>query len=627
MAPFVTDTDTWGTTQRAAATGDTMALIEQVRAFCAQHGDRMTAVFSAAAPEPFVLALLESPCIKSVILAAPLATAPDIDPERVGWLRADGRVARAPVLVGDLVLVFGDPEAFGYELAKVCLRRSGKRIAFDTPFGFTTPISLWRLLFGRIYRGVGRALRRKVRDVVLSGRFGRLDPILGRLYRRLLRPLLISSREKQRLARLIKQIQQRPAHDGSVPGRLVFVTGSLGPGGAERQLVNTIGGLAARGADDLHLLADRLSPAPHDFYRPTLESLDGLSVLELGSVSIHDPTERLAMERLTKDAPPEFRTEIMKLTFLFRRLRPEVVHAWQDGCSAKAGIAAVLAGVDRVVLSWRSLSPLVTGLYNPCYEPVFQTLASRDNVVMLNNSAAGAASYADWLGLASGRIQIIRNGADFSCLQPPNGDAMRAYRESLGLPADALVVGTLFRFGPEKRPMLWLETAAKVLERRPDVHFLMIGDGPLREQVQATAAAWGLDAHVHLPGRTTTPALSLAAMDLFLLTSAFEGLPNVIVEAGAMGVPVVTTDVGGMRETFLHGETGFAVASHEPAALADRIIELLADHDWRRQARHLAPIWVRERFAMDRMVDATLEAYSMRSGHTPETAQEERSVA
>lgn len=619
-------------TVHMAKAADAMALIEQTRAFAQRHGDRVTVMFSVTAPEPLILALLETPHTASVILAEAPNAVFDADPGKIGWLRPDGRVACAPSMVGDLVLAFGDNEAFGFELAKMCLRRGGKRIAFDTPFGFTGPTPLWTLFASRFCRGANRALRKKARNLVLSGRFGRLDPILGRLYRRLMRPLLTTSRDKKRLSCLTKQIRETPTSDNAAQSRWVFVTGSLGPGGAERQLVNTLQGLAARGAADMHLLVDLLSPAPHDFYQPTLERIKGLSVQELGAVSIHDETDLLPFERLTRYAPEAFRTEIMTLVLLFKRLRPEVVHAWQDGCSAKAGIAAVLAGVDRIVLSWRSLSPLVTGLYNPCYEPIFKALATRDNVVMLNNSDAGARSYADWLGLDPTRIQVIRNGIDVSNLRKPDPEVVSSYREKLGLPNEALVLGTVFRFGAEKRPMLWLEIAAKVAERRPDVHFLMIGDGPLRDQVKAAVTSWGLDDRVHLPGRTTTPALAFAAMDLFLMTSAFEGLPNVIVEAGTMGVPVVSTDVGGVRETLAHGETGFAVAANGPDPLADKIIELLSKDVWRRQAARLAPIWVHERFGMDRMIDETLAAYGEHGAlaaqsDTIRLAETERSIA
>ena len=159
--------------------------------------------------------------------------------------------------------------------------------------------------------------------------------------------------------------------------------------------------------------------------------------------------------------------------------------------------------------------------------------------------------------------------------------------------------------------MLWAQTAAKVAERRPDAHFLMIGDGPLCESVRSAVAAWGLEGRIHMPGRSTTPALALALMDLFLLTSLYEGLPNVLIEAGAMGVPVISTDVGGVRETFIHGETGFAVASSHPRALADKVVELLDNEGWCQNSARLSPVWAEKRFGLERMIDETLDAYGV----------------
>ena len=137
----------------------------------------------------------------------------------------------------------------------------------------------------------------------------------------------------------------------------------------------------------------------------------------------------------------------------------------------------------------------------------------------------------------------------------------------------------------------------------------MIGDGPLYDQMKAAAANKGLGDRLHMPGRTATPALALAAMDLMLLTSVLEGLPNVIIEAGALGIPVVSTDVGGVRETLDHGRTGFAIPTDDPGPLADKVIDLLSDDDWLQAARTRAPVWVRQHFCADRMIDETLEAF------------------
>ena len=592
-----------------AVSTDSPDIVFQIRMLLERHrAASLTVMFPVAVSDELILSLLEIPEIASVILAAAPVSPLDADLRKLGWLRADGRLARSPTSIGDLVLAIGDGEAFGFELAILSLKHGAKRIAFDSPSGFTEPRSLWFLLASRCWRGSNRTLRRKLRNAILSGKFGPLGPVLAKGYQRLERAIETRSFEKK-FAHLTQYIEEAPISPRSVNGRWVVVTGSLGPGGAERQVVNSLQGIVKRGVRDIHLIAERLSPSPNDFYLPELEGLEGLSISEIGAVSARDDATMLEFATITQRAPAAFRMEILKLVAYFRQLRPEIVHAWQDGPCVKAGVAAVLAGVDRVILSWRTLSPLVSGLYQPSYRPIIQALAKRDNVIMLNNSAAGAQSYAGWLGFDDRRIQIIRNGVNFAALKRPAEDDILAYRDGLGLDASTPVVGTILRFSTEKRPMLWAETAAKVAERRPDVHFLMIGDGPLRQSVQSAVAAWGLEERIHMPGRMTNPGLALAAMDLFLLTSLYEGLPNVLIEAGVMGVPVISTDVGGVRETFIEGATGSAVRTNGASVLAGKLIEILDNESWRQEAGWLAPIWVKRRFAFERMIDETLEAY------------------
>jgi glycosyltransferase involved in cell wall biosynthesis len=100
-------------------------------------------------------------------------------------------------------------------------------------------------------------------------------------------------------------------------------------------------------------------------------------------------------------------------------------------------------------------------------------------------------------------------------------------------------------------------------------------------------------------------------MDVFLLTSRVEGMPNTVLEAQAVGVPVVAVDVGGVSEALAAGETGHAVAEDDPGKLADRVCAVLADRAWRAAVRSRGPAFVRERFGLRRMVAETLAAYGL----------------
>jgi glycosyltransferase involved in cell wall biosynthesis len=244
---------------------------------------------------------------------------------------------------------------------------------------------------------------------------------------------------------------------------------------------------------------------------------------------------------------------------------------------------------------------------------------------MLNNSEAGARDYERWLGVPRGTFKIVRNGFDFSGLEPDEKkEGARKLRARLGIPAEIPLVGSVLRFSEEKCPLRWIDVAARISERRPDVRFLMVGDGPLREEARQRAAARGLGDRIVMPGNEKDTAVAIAAMNVFLLTSRLEGFPNVLVEAQALGVPVVTTDGGGAAETLMQGRTGYAIFPQSAKLLADAILRILSDTPWREAARQAAQRFVRERFSMSQMVDRTLDAYfargefaEMRAAHRP----------
>ncbi len=229
---------------------------------------------------------------------------------------------------------------------------------------------------------------------------------------------------------------------------------------------------------------------------------------------------------------------------------------------------------------------------------------------MLNNSCAGAIEYERWLGLPSGTIRVVHNGFDST------DDELRRYREGrggyraeLGIPANAPLLGGVMRFSEEKRPLLWLEVAAAVRRHIADVHFLLLGEGPLRVKVANRAQRDDLVGAIHLPGAEKDALRAMADMDLLLLTSRAEGLPNVLIEAQAVGTPVVTPPVGGAPETVRHGITGWILAQDDPEHIAKEIVELLCDVAWRKKAGQDGPEFVKITFGIDRAIDETVVAY------------------
>jgi glycosyltransferase involved in cell wall biosynthesis len=366
-----------------------------------------------------------------------------------------------------------------------------------------------------------------------------------------------------------------------------------------------------------------------------------LDLLDGSTISISEVSEGFDSASATGDAYGEHISAGLRVLFEklpgelkditwyareFLKRKPAIVHTWLDYTNAKAGIAAAVVGVPRIVLSTRSVPPNQFGFFQPYMREAYRVLAARPGVCLLNNSEAGARDYERWLGLPLGTVKVIRNGFDFSMLQ--RAEKVRAAQElraRLGIVPETPLVGSVMRFSEEKRPLLWIEVAARVLERRPDIMFLMVGDGPLWEEARRLAKAHGLENRILLPGYEKQAAVAIAAMDVLLLTSRVEGLPNVLLEAQALGVPVVTTRAGGVAETLIQGTTGYVISPPSRDLLANTVLQILADTAWREKAGQVAYKFVRERFSMSRMIDSTIDAYFAR-GEFAETPALYRAV-
>lgn len=394
-------------------------------------------------------------------------------------------------------------------------------------------------------------------------------------------------------------------------GPVLLLSGSLQPGGAERQLAYTAAGLAARG-EDVVVACNHLDP-PRDFFKAAVESA-GVPVRLVPSPGDSFQTG-LALElreRLQKYDGLRMSWgvlyEIWSYALLLREVRPRVVHTWMDHCGVLGGAAAALVGAPRLVLAGRSLAPThFPHLFQPYMRSGYRALLDLRPLTLLNNSATGARDYERWIGLPQGVIRVVNNGFDFPEVDP---SARLETREALGVAHDATLVGSITRFTEEKNARLFVRAAMELHARRPDARFVAYGDGPELEELRADILAAGLSDVIKLPGLVPSPWPVLAALDVFVLTSRAEGLPNVLIEAQAAGVPVVCTAVGGMSETYVEGQTGVGVPEATPASLADAMQRLIDDEALRRCMGEAAREHARASFSLDRLIDATLDVYA-----------------
>lgn len=201
-------------------------------------------------------------------------------------------------------------------------------------------------------------------------------------------------------------------------------------------------------------------------------------------------------------------------------------------------------------------------------------------------------------------VQVVHNGIEVGPLPRPSRMGSPV-RHALAIPDDAPVVGTVAVFRDQKRLDLWLEAAARLHgDPAPEhpAHFLLVGDGPLRASLEDRVRNLGLGGRVHLPGLQEDVRPYLAAMDVFLMSSRYEGLPLALLEAQAAGLPVVATAVGGVPEVIRDGRTGILVPFGEVGALVAALERLLGDPGFRRAMGDRGRRRVESEFSVHRMV-------------------------
>ena len=210
------------------------------------------------------------------------------------------------------------------------------------------------------------------------------------------------------------------------------------------------------------------------------------------------------------------------------------------------------------------------------------------------------------LGLLGDKVSLIRSGIDLSPLRQLPDPA--PVRNRLGIPDVLPVVTQIGNLKPQKAPLDFVRMAAIVASSEPRVHFIIAGDGPLREKVECLAGELGISDRLHLPGWWRDIPELLAATDVAVLTSRHEGLPRAVVEALAAGVPVVATAVDGTPEVVRDGVNGFLAPPADVEALAAGVCTLLEDND-RRRVMGVAAAQGLETFDINVMVSRQEELY------------------
>jgi glycosyltransferase involved in cell wall biosynthesis len=353
--------------------------------------------------------------------------------------------------------------------------------------------------------------------------------------------------------------------------RVCLIAGTLGQGGAERQLFYIARVLEQSGAT-VQLLC--LTQGEH--WEKPIRDL-GVPVIWAGE----NPSRAERMFAICK---------------LARRFRPDIVQSQHFYTNLYATAAARFCGCPEIGAIRNNVTSEVAA-----NGPILGPLSLRAPRILAANSTA-AIQTAIGRGIAAKRLFLLPNMVDTDRFQPPRMPRPDA-------PIRILGIG---RLAPQKRFDLFLEVVAAVKRQtqRP-LTAVIVGEGPLRADLEKRAAELGLfPGTVEFPGADPNPVAQFQQASLYLLTSAHEGTPNVVLEAMATGLPVVATRVGGVPDLIEHGTGGLLAEPGDIGSLTASVLSLVEQEDRRRELGARARTFVERRHSASRLRTAMEDIYA-----------------
>lgn len=333
-------------------------------------------------------------------------------------------------------------------------------------------------------------------------------------------------------------------------------------------------------------------------------------------------TVPISVERDAHTTGVEIRT-IIRVARALRRIRADVVHVHNWSTSLYGIAGAALAGTPAVLYGSGGRET-ATGA-SKRQRRLMRALAPHVSMFTAVCRFLADELRTDWK-IGPERVRVIHTGIDLERFA--HAPSRRAARERLGLPPDAVVVGTIGVIRPVKRTGDLIRAVGQLARERAYVHLVVAGPcfrvDPAR--LQALAAAEGLSERFHLLGRVNEPAAVLPAFDIFVNCSEFEGASNAIIEAMATRLPVVGTRVGGTPELVADGFSGILVEPRKPSALARALARLVNDARARETYGSNGRKRVEERHTLNAMLREISAAYQSARAEAPPLATRARTV-
>jgi glycosyltransferase involved in cell wall biosynthesis len=297
---------------------------------------------------------------------------------------------------------------------------------------------------------------------------------------------------------------------------------------------------------------------------------------------LHERAKKLGVESFyTIDE--SFKFDVGAMRRLLKLLREKQIDVYHGHCYKSDLYGLILSRFHKMKLVTTAHGPLASFKFfwasknwrvRYLYDQIdLRILKHYDLVLMVSDTMRDIISR---YGVKPERMMWIRNAIDSKFFRR-SGTPDSAFRAELGIPPAATVVGAVGRLNGEKDYPNLLRAAQILLKQRPELYFVIAGKGELEPELKALAAELGVDQRVIFMGHFHDVRKVFELMDLYVLSSTREGLPNTVLEAMAMGVPIVSTDVDGVKEAVSDQREAFLVPAQDSAKLAEGIARMLDD--------------------------------------------------
>lgn len=356
--------------------------------------------------------------------------------------------------------------------------------------------------------------------------------------------------------------------------------------GAERHLLVLLNGLRNQ-AIDIHLIILVEPDTPMDEMLTEAQAVD----IPIHRVIIHRDYDL---------------TTVYRLRQTLRKIKPDIVHTHLIHADLFGYVSAKLAGIRKVISSRHNDDSFR-------YHPVLRRFSQVMWWLADSGIAISSAIRTFTINIESAsksKVVVVHYGLPYRWIPDEEINTARlTIRQELGLEADAIILGMVCRLVEQKGIIYALQSLQELITSFPDVHLVIAGDGELADELKNEATRLGIHNHIHWLGWRDDAQIIMAAMDIFIMPSLWEGFGLVLLEAMSKRLPIVATHVSAIPEVVEHGNTGFLVAPRNPEQLTKAITRLLDDRPLRKYMGLLGEDRLEQVFSVEKMVDKTLQIY------------------